>query len=81
MMVVTVRSYVMLPNAPPDFRLGRPLEVQVDERTTVSQLTKGVLGLLPGEGALVAIDGQLADEEVVLTAENRVDLFPPIMGG
>jgi sulfur carrier protein ThiS len=81
MMVVTVRSYVMLPNAPPDFRLGRPLEVQVDERTTVSQLTKGVLGLLPGEVALVAIDGQLADEEVVLTAENRVDLFPPIMGG
>ena len=81
MMVVTIRSYVMLPNAPPDFRLGRPFEVRVDEETTLSQLTDRVLCIPPGEVALVAVNGRLAAEECVLRAQDRVDLFPPIMGG
>jgi len=81
MMVITIRSYTMLPNAPPGFRLGRPFDLEVDEGTTLSQLTERVLAIPPGEVALVAVDGQLADEEYVLKAQDRVDLFPPIMGG
>lgn len=81
MMVVTIRSYVMLPSAPSGFKLGRPFELEVDEGTTLSQLTERVLAIPLGEVALVAVDGQLADEEYVLRAQDRVDLFPPIMGG
>ncbi len=81
MIGVTVRSYVMLPNAPSGFRLGRPFEVQVNEGTTVSQLTERVLAIPPGEVALAAVNGQLADEEYVLKVQDRLDLFPPIMGG
>ena len=81
MMVVTIRSYVVVPNPPPGFQLGRPFELEVDEGMTLSQLTKGVLAIPQGEVALAAVDGQLAGEEHVLEAQDRVDLFPPIMGG
>ena len=81
MVAVTIRSYVMLPDAPPDFRLGRPFELQVDEHTTVAHLTDRILSIPPGEVALVAVDGQLAELEYVVGEHDRVDLFPPIMGG
>jgi molybdopterin converting factor small subunit len=81
MVAVTIRSYVMLPNAPPDFRLGRPFELQVDEQTTLARLTDIVLSIPPGEVALVAVDGSLAELDYVIGEQDRVDLFPPIMGG
>jgi molybdopterin converting factor small subunit len=81
MVAVTIRSYVMLPNAPPDFRLGRPFELQVDEQTTLARLTDTVLSIPPGEVALVAVDGSLAELDYVIGEQDRVDLFPPIMGG
>ena len=81
MIVVTIRSYVVLPNPPPEYRVGRPFDLEVDEGTTLSQLTGCILSIPRGEVAIAAVDGQLAREEYVLKAQDRVDLFPPIMGG
>lgn len=80
-MYLTIRSHVRLPNPPPEFKLGRPFNLEVDEGTTLSQLIEKVLAIPQGEVAIAAVDGQLADKECILKAQDRVDLFPPIMGG
>ena len=81
MAVVTIRSYVVPPDPSPEFRVGRPFDLEVDEGTTLSQLIGCVLSIPRGEVAIAAVDGQLARGEHVLKAQDRVDLFPPIMGG
>jgi sulfur carrier protein ThiS len=78
---ITVRSYTSLPNPPPGFRLGRPFELTLEEGTTLAQLVDDVLGIPPGEVALMAVNGERANEDYALELQDHVDLFPPIGGG
>lgn len=78
---ITVRSYLPLPHPPPGFGLGRPFGLTVEEDTTVTQLVDEVLGIPPGEVALVAVNGQRVSEDHTLQPDDHVDPFPPIGGG
>ncbi len=81
MITLSFRSYARLPNPPPGFQLGHRIELTVAEGTTLAQLIEQVLAVPPDLVALIAINGQVADQEYVLQTRDRVDLFPPMVGG
>ncbi len=80
-MPITIRSYTLLPHPPTGFKLGHPFELAVEEGTTLAQLVDQMLAIPQGRVALAAVNGQRGNEDYVLQAQDRVDLFPPIGGG
>jgi sulfur carrier protein ThiS len=61
--------------------LGRRFELAVEEGTTLAQLIEQVLSIPQEDVALIAVNDRVADQDHVLQAQDRVDLFPPMVGG
>jgi sulfur carrier protein ThiS len=81
MITISFRTFARLPNPPPGFKLGHRLELTVAEGTTLAQLIEQVLSIPPELVALIAVNRQVAEQDYVLQTQDRVDLFPPMVGG
>lgn len=81
MVIVSVRSYMMLPGSSQGPEVGRRLELAVEDGTTLAELVERVLAVPPTGLAVVAVNGQVEGRQYLLQAEDRVDLFPPMTGG
>lgn len=81
MVTLSVRSYALLPNTPQGSGPGRRFELEVEEGTTLAQLTEQVLAIPEGYVVLAAVNGRVSDLEYVLQSQDRIDLFAPLVGG
>jgi sulfur carrier protein ThiS len=81
MSIVSFRTYALLPNPPAGYKIGSRVEITVPEGCTLGQLIGQILMVPADLVALIAVNGQVAEEDYVLQDRDRVDLFPPMVGG
>lgn len=81
MITVSVRSYITLSDPPEGFKSGRHFPLTVDSDTTLAQLVERDLGIPQEYVAVVAVNGQVENEDYILQSQDRVDVFPPLAGG
>ena len=81
MVTLSVRSYALLANTPQGMGPGHRFELEVEEGTTLAQLTEHVLAIPEGQVILAAVNGRVSDSEYILQPQDSVDLFAPLVGG
>jgi len=80
-MRVEVRLYATLAAARPNLRAGEPIDLELRDEATLSDLLGG-LGIEPRAVHLAIINGRpVHDRACRLSAGDRVALFPPVGGG
>jgi molybdopterin converting factor small subunit len=80
-MEVSVKLFASLRRYRPDLGLGQALTCQLAEPATLADLTERVLGLAPGEAAILLVNGRPQPRDYVLRGGDRVSLWPPVAGG
>jgi len=78
---ITLRSFVMPPDAAEDFPLGKPLSLRIDPGTSVGKLLERIFAKKADHIGLVAINGKIAEEKVLLADGDRVDVYELLGGG
>lgn len=81
MVILSVRSYRTLPNPPAGFKLGDRFELVVVEGTTLAQFIERDLAIPQDYVELVVVNGKIVSQNYVFQPHDRVDLFPPNIGG
>jgi hypothetical protein len=79
--VITLRSFVLPPDAEDDFPLGKPLPLRIDPGTSVGKLLERIFGRKVDQIGMVVINGKIAEGKVLLAEGDRVDLYELLGGG
>ena len=78
---ITLRSFVMPPDAADDFPLGKPMSLRIGPGTSVGQLLERIFGPKADHIGLVAINGKIAEQKVLVADGDRVDVYELLGGG
>ena len=78
---VTIRSYIT-PDAPiAGFQIGDPFAMNLPEGIRLDELTHRIFYKKFDEIGVMAVNGELASEETVLSPGDAIDLYPLLEGG
>jgi hypothetical protein len=78
---ITLRSFVLPPDAADDFPLGKPLPLRVGPGTQVGELLERTFARKVDQIGMVVINGKIADGKVLLAEGDRVDVYELLGGG
>jgi hypothetical protein len=78
---VTVRSFVPALNPPAGYAFGEPFPMELPRGITARELAERILAKNIDRLGIIAINGQAARVDAVLSPSDRVDLFALIEGG
>jgi sulfur carrier protein ThiS len=78
---ITLRSFVLPPDAGDDFPLGKPLPLRIEPGTSVGKLLERIFTRKVDQIGMVVINGKIAEEKVILADGDRVDVYELLGGG
>jgi hypothetical protein len=78
---ITLRSFVLPPDAADDFPLGKPLPLRVCPGTPVGKLLERIFARKVDQIGMVVINGKMAEGKVLLAEGDRVDVYELLGGG
>jgi sulfur carrier protein ThiS len=76
-----VKSFIPPSKPMSTFRLGEPFEMSVPEPFTVGELARSLLSKNVNQVGILAVNGKPANEDVILSQGDRVDLYALLDGG
>ena len=81
LITVTIKSFLS-PNEPmEDFKLGEPFEFNLPQDTPLGKLIQKMFSKKLEQLGLIAVNGQIASENVVLSHGDKIDLYALLDGG
>jgi hypothetical protein len=78
---ITLRSFVLPPNAEDDFPLGKPLPLRVSSGTPVGKLLERLFARKVDQIGMVVINGKVAEGTALLADGDGVDVYELLGGG
>jgi molybdopterin converting factor small subunit len=78
---VVVRSFVTPPQHVEGFEHGKRFPYLMSERTTLGELVRSILGEKADEVGVMAVNGHIAKEDLVLSEGDVIDLHEQLAGG
>ena len=78
---VMLRSFIPPHESLGGYELGRPFRMELPRGTALGELARKILGDNINQLGLSAVNGQMAQENLVLAEEDRIDFFALIEGG
>ena len=81
LMMVTIRSFVPLDESMDRFEPGKPFDFHLPRNTTLGELVKNWFSSKMNQMGIMAVNGQIASDNVILSQGDKVDLYPLLDGG
>ncbi len=78
---ITLRSFVFPPGTDDDFPVGQPVVHQVSPGTSLEKFMKDLFAERVDRVGMVAVNGKTAEESVILSEGDRVDVYELLGGG
>jgi sulfur carrier protein ThiS len=78
---VTITSFLS-PNEPVEgFKIGEPFTYQLAQNTSLGELIQRMFSRKISQVGLIAVNGQIVSEGVILCRGDRIDLYALLDGG
>jgi hypothetical protein len=81
LMLVTIRSFIPLNKSVDSFQPGKPFDFYLERNTTLGELVKELFPNNENQIGIMAVNGQIASENVVLSQGDKIDLYALLDGG
>ena len=78
---VTVRAFIPPPRSEGEYELGRPFTIELPRGVTLGELAQKILSKNINQLGLMAVNGGIAKENLVLSPGDKIDLYALIDGG
>jgi sulfur carrier protein ThiS len=79
---VTVRVRCFIPRHPDKgYELGMPFEMDLPRGTTLGELSQGIVAENIDELGIMAVNGEVAPKDLVLSEGDKIDFYALIEGG
>ena len=79
--MVTIRSFVPRNESPDSFEPGEPFDFRLPRNTTLGELVRKLFSNKMNQIGIMALNGQIASENVTLSQGDKIDLYPLLDGG
>jgi hypothetical protein len=81
LMTVTIRSFVPLDEPTDRFEPGKPFDFDLPRNTALGELVKNWFSDKMNQIGIMAVNGQIASDNVILSQGDKIDLYPLLDGG
>jgi molybdopterin converting factor small subunit len=81
LITVTVRSFIPPNTLVEGFGVGKPFKITMAGVITLGEFTQKVFSKKENQIGMIALNGQIASENTVLSEGDRIDLYPLLDGG
>ena len=78
---IRLRSFVLPPDSPDDFPVGKPLPLRVSPGTPVGKLLEKIFSGKADQIGMVVINGKVAEGKVPLADGDLVEVYELLGGG
>jgi len=78
---VTVRSFIPAPESGKRCELGRPFKMELPPGITLGGLAQRILAKNIDQLGIMAVNGGVAKEDLVLSPGDKIDLYALLDGG
>ena len=78
---VTVRSFIPSRESIEGYELGRPFEIELPRGVTLEGLAQRILSKNINQLGIMAVNGEVAKKNLVLSQGDQIDLYALIDGG
>ncbi len=78
---VTVRSFISPRESVEGYELGRPFQIELPRGITLGELAERILSKNINQLGMMAVNGGVAKQNLVLSQGDRIDLYALIDGG
>jgi hypothetical protein len=81
LITVTIKSFLP-PNEPVEgFQIGESFKFRLPQNTPLSELIQKIFSKKMNQVGLIAVNGQIASENVILSHGDKIDLYALLDGG
>ncbi len=78
---VTVRAFIPPPRSEGQYELGKAFTIELSRGVTLGELAQKILARNINQLGLMAVNGVVAKENLILSPGDRIDLYVLIDGG